>query len=106
MGRIIDITFNDKTYALEYDRYSVLKFMEKQNKSGEDGVLSAINLVSCGLIKHHANELPSDDEVLGWLLAMGDDLEPFTKELSKSVEEVITSLKETQQGNLKWGVRK
>lgn len=106
MGRVIDITFNDKSYALEFDRYAVLKFMELQNSGDSDGVTSAINLVHCGLIKHHSNEMPENDEILGWLLVLGDELEPFTKELSKCVEEVTTALQNTKSGNLKWGVRK
>lgn len=107
MGRIIDIEFNGKPYVIEYDRYSVLRFMEKQQgKGAQDNLSNAINLVACGLLKHHANGMPSDDEILGMLLALGDDLKPFTEELSKCLEEVITSLKGSQEGNLKWGVRK
>lgn len=107
MGRIIDIEFNDKTYSLEYDRYAVLKFMELQSNQKGDGVTSAINLVHCGLIKHHSQEMPENDEILGWLLVMGEDLEAFTQELSKCIEEVTTALQETKKsGNLKWGVRK
>lgn len=108
MGRIIDITFNEKTYSLEFDRYSVLKFMEAQNGEPKAEISNAIALVRCGLIKHHSRDLPSEDEIFGWLIAMGEeDLKAFISELNKCIEEVTTALKETKKtGNLKWGVRK
>lgn len=108
MGRIIDITFNEKPYIIEYDRYSVVKFMETQKGDiSKANIDTAIDLVYCGLLKHHSSDMPSREVILDLLLAMGDKLELFTNELSKCIEEVTTSLKATQEaGNLKWGVRK
>lgn len=105
MARIIDLQFKDKTYSIEYNRESIVKLMAKRSQS-DDTFDLAINLVECGLMKNHKNDMPDREEIIGWLLAMGDDLKPFVEALQKNVEEVINLIKDDQKSkNLKWVVR-
>lgn len=106
MGRIIDLQFNDKTYSIEFNRESIIKLMA--NRSDEDDTFEmAIKLIQCGLMKNHKNEMPDREEIVGWLLSLGDDLANFVSALQESVQAVIEVIKNDQQTkNLKWGVRK
>lgn len=105
MARVIEIEFNDKTYLIEYNRRAVVKFMTSQSKNNDDFEV-AINLIKCGLLKHHEKELPTDDVIFGWVLAMGDDAKNFIKALKECIEEVITTIKaDKETSGFKWGVR-
>ena len=109
MGRIIDLQFNDKTYSIEYNRESVLKFYASQQaeKKEKDTMEVAIALIQCGLMKHHGDELPDRETIISWVLAMGDDLTAFVEELQKCIQEVLEVIQSEQKSkNLKWGVRK
>lgn len=106
MGRIIDLQFNDKTYSIEYNRESIVKLMANRNDD-EDTFEMAITLIQCGLMKNHKNDMPEREEIVGWLLALGDDLQDFVKALQESVQAVIEVIQADQKSkNLKWGVRK
>lgn len=106
MGRIIDLTFNDKTYSIEYNRESVLKVMSNR-KDDDDLIDMSISLIQCGLLKNHKDEMPSRDEVIAWLLSLGEDLPKFVEALQESVQEVLNVIQDEQKSkNLKWGVRK
>lgn len=100
MGRkVINLSFYDKEYTIEYNRASVLKVISNESKEPLDQV---VNLIKCGLIKHHEKEMPSDDEIKGWLLALGDDMQEFANALQEMVQEVLNTFKEDRK-NLKWG---
>ena len=99
MGRKIELDFYDKKYTIEYNRYSV-KCVLTNNKSDEP-LNQAINLIKCGLIMHHENELPTDDVIFGWVVAMGKNLEPFAEELRNMVQDVLKTFEEDRK-NLKW----
>lgn len=106
MARIIDLEFNDKTYSIEYNRESVIKVMANR-KENDDVIDIAINLIECGLLKHHKEEMPNRDDVVAWLLALGEDLPKFVEALQDSVQEVLEVIQSEQKSkNLKWGVRK
>ena len=96
----IELSFYDKKFTIEYNRASVKDFLKIKNK--EDQIDQAIALIKCGLQMHHAHEMPSDDEIIGWVFAMGGDLEKFASTLQEMVQGVITTL-EGDRKNLKWG---
>ena len=104
MGRKIKISFNDKDYIIEYNRESVMKLMEKLNEKESD-MEHAIEIVYCGLLKHHKDDMPERDVIFGWVLSMGDKAEGFVQALQGCVQEVLDAVKkETESGNLKWEV--
>ena len=106
MARIIDLQFNDKTYSIEYNRASVLKLFTLKSND-KDEIEGAIDLIYCGLLKHHENDMPDRDEIVGWVLAMGEDIKPFLEELQKSIQKTLELVQSEQKSkNLKWGVRK
>lgn len=108
MARIIDLQFNDKTYSIEYNREAVLKLYTLKTDSVEDTMESAINLIYCGLLKHHKNEMPDREVIIEWLLSMGEDIQNFVEELQNCIQEVLNVIENDQKKskNLKWGVRK
>jgi len=106
MARIIDLEFKDKAYMIEYNRESVIKVMSNR-KDDDDTFDIAITLIECGLLKHHKNDMPDREDIVSWLLNMGDDLQKFVEALEDSVKEVLEVIQSDQKSkNLKWGVRK
>ena len=106
MARIIDLEFNDKKYSIEYNREAVLKLFSLK-KDDDDPMESAINLIYCGLMKHHKDEMPDREVIIEWLLAVGEDIKPFVEELQKCIQEVLEVVQADQKSkNFKWGVRK
>lgn len=95
----IELSFNDKAYVIEYNRASIREFLK--NKEGKDELEQVVELVKAGLLLHHQNEMPSDDEVFGWLMAMGEDLKDFADALHEMVQDVLNTIKEDRK-NLKW----
>ena len=77
MARKIELDFYDKTYVIEYNRASVKEIFLKDSK---DEIEQVISLIKGGLLLHHKNDMPSDEEILGWIIALGSDLEDFAKE--------------------------
>ena len=84
MARIIDLQFNDKKYSIEYNREAVLKLYTLKDEQ-EDTMESAINLIYCGLLKHHKEEMPDREVIIGWLLSMGQDTKAFVEELQNCI---------------------
>jgi hypothetical protein len=106
MARIIDLQFNDKTYSIEYNREAVLKIFSLKNDENDE-MENAINLIYCGLLKHHRNEMPDREVIIEWLLALGEDTHAFISELQQCIQEVLEVVQKDQKSkNLKWGVRK
>ena len=105
MARIIDLEFNDKKYSIEYNRESIVKLMSVSKN--DDLMENAVSLIECGLYKHHKEDMPDRDSIIGWLLVLGDDLKDFVEALQESVEEVLKVIQNDQNSkNVKWGVRK
>lgn len=98
MGRKINLDFYDKKYTIEYNRYSVKNVLENGSDKPID---QAINLIKSGLIMHHKDDMPTDDMVFGWVLAMGKDMEEFAKALQEMVQDVLKTFEEDRK-NLKW----
>lgn len=94
----IELSFYDKNYTIEYNRASIKEFLTFK---GKDDIEQAVALIKCGLIKNHKNDMPKDDEIIGWVLAMGEDIKPFAEALQEMVQDVLNSLK-TDRKNLKW----
>ena len=98
MGRKIELEFYNKKYIIEYNRASVLGVVSYQ---GKNDIEQVVNLIKCGLTKNHKNELPSDDEIKGWLIAMGEDINEFANALREMVQDVLNTFQEDRK-NLKW----
>ena len=94
----IELKFYDKTFTIEYNRSSVKDVLKHQE---EDEMDKIVHLIKSGLIMHHENELPSDDEVFGWVMAMGDDIGEFANALQEMVQDVLDTFKNDRK-NLKW----
>ena len=99
MARKIELSFYDKKYVIEFNRNSV-KYVLQHTKG--DGIEQAIVLIKGGLLMHHENDMPTDDDVLGWVLALGDDIGEFAKTLQEMVADVMKTF-ENDRKNLKWG---
>ena len=95
----IELSFYDKNYVIEFNRASVKGFLKVRN--GGDELDKVVALIKSGLLMHHANDMPEDDEVYGWVLAMGEDIKPFAEKLQGMVQEVLNALTADRK-NLKW----
>ena len=98
MARTIKVSFYDKDYTIEFDRSSVRYVLEHTK---EDGMQQAIVLIKGGLLKHHKNELPSDDDIFGWIMAMGKEMTEFASALQEMVQEVLKAFEDDRK-NFKW----
>ena len=98
MARKIELEFYDKKYIIEYNRSAVLDVVSFK---GESDIETIVNLIRCGLKKNHEKDMPTDDEIKGWLMALGEDLTAFAEELREMVQEVISTF-ESDRKNLKW----
>lgn len=95
----INLSFNDKEYVIEYNRASIREFLKvKENLDELDQVIA---LIKCGLIMHHKKDMPDEDEIFGWVMAMGDDIKDFAEALREMVQEALDVIK-TDRKNLKW----
>lgn len=95
----IELSFYDKKYIIEYNRASVKAVVKNEN---QDTIDQVVNLIKCGLIMHHEKEMPTDDEIFGWVLALGDDIKAFAEALQELVQDVLETFKNDRK-NLKWG---
>lgn len=99
MGRKIELEFYDKKYVIEYNRSSVREVL---NNKSDDDLENAIILIKSGLVMHHKDELPSDEDIFAWVMALGDDISEFANALREMVQGVLDTFKEDRK-NLKWG---
>ena len=95
----IELSFYDRKYIIEYNRSSVKLFIKAKS---DDTIDQVVQLIKCGLLMHHENELPSDDEIFGWVMALGDDMKEFADALQEMVQDVLDTFKNDRK-NLKWG---
>ena len=98
MARKIELEFYDNTYIIEYTRASVKEIFLKE---GKDEIEQVVALIKGGLQLHHKDNMPTDDEIFGWVMALGEDLKPFAEALQAMVQEVLETFK-TDRKNLKW----
>ena len=98
MARQIKLSFKDKDYIIEYNRMSVKQVLKIKT---EDDIDQVIALIKAGLTMHHKDELPSDDEIFGWVLALDEDTTEFAKALQEMVQDVLDTFKDDRK-NLKW----
>ena len=94
----IELSFYDKDYVIEFNRASVKGFLKVRNSGDE--LDQVVALIKSGLLMHHEDDMPTDDLILGWVLAMGDDIKVFAEKLQSMVQEVLNSLKADRK-NLK-----
>ena len=107
MGRI-KLKFYDKTYTIEYaNRIEVKEYFAQLSKiKGKEDIETSMRalvlLLKAGLVEHHKEEMPSDEELERWATSI-PNAEQFYEKLMSMVQEVITSMdKDTK--NLKWEV--
>ena len=98
MARRIELSFYDKKYIIEYNRASVREVLK--NDKGDE-IDQIVALLKAGLTMHHKEELPSDDEIFGWVLALGEDTKQFAEALQEMVQDVLDTFKDDRK-NLKW----
>ena len=98
MARKIELEFYDKTYTIEYNRASVKEII-LNNK--QDTIEQVVVLIKSGLVIHHKDNMPTDEEIFGWVVALGEDVKEFATALQEMVQEVLDTF-ESDRKNLKW----
>lgn len=98
----IELSFYDKDYVIEFNRASIKEFFKLKSKKSDDELDEVVALIKCGLVMHHKDDMPSDEDVFGWVLAMGESIKDFASALHEMVQDTLTTL-ETDRKNLKWG---
>lgn len=96
----IELSFYDNKYTIEYNRASIREFLSLKNVDNE--IDQVVALIKCGLQMHHEDDMPSDEMIVSWVLALGDDVKPFAEALTSLVQDVLEALKADRK-NLKWG---
>ena len=100
MGRIIELTYNGKTYKLEFNRRALANM-------GSDEVIkkqdydSMVKYVWYAFNKNHPEV---SLEQVGEIVEEIGDLESFVDALKQITESAINSLK-TSKGNAIWGMK-
>lgn len=106
----IKLKFHDKTYIIEYaNRIEVKQYFAELTQLKDDdekdiasGVKKLVLLIKAGLVEHHKNEMPSDDEIERWATSM-PNAKAFYEKLMSMVQEVV-SLIDDDTKNLSWEV--
>ena len=98
MASKIELSFYDKKYTIEYNRASVKDFLKHKD---DDEIDQIVALIKSGLTMHHSNDMPTDDEIFGWAMALGDDASEFAEALQSMVQEVLSTFDKDRK-NLKW----
>lgn len=99
MGRKqIKLSFKDKDYIIEFNRMSVKEVLK--NDSGDE-IDQIIALIKAGLKMHNEDDMPTDDEIFGWVMALDEDVKPFANALQEMVQDVLDTFKDDRK-NLKW----
>jgi len=95
----IELSFYDKTYTIEYNRASIKEVLK--HESDQDEADKIVALIRSGLLINHKDNMPSDDEIFGWIVAMGDEAKEFAEALQEMVQDVLNTF-ESDRKNLKW----
>jgi len=106
MGRI-KLKFYDKTYIIEFaNRIEVKEYFAELSKIKEEddeyNIKKIVLLLKAGLVEHHSNEMPSDNDLERWITSM-PNAEDFYKKLASMVQDVV-GLIEKDTKNLSWEV--
>lgn len=107
MGRIIELSVNNETYKLEFNRDSLLEAYEiskgfdkvKDNSALENYTLIK-KLVKCAFRKNHPTI--TDDEI-GDIVYSIEDLESFIKAIQEIISNSVDVL--SKKGNAHWVVK-
>ena len=121
MARTIKLKFYDKTYTIEYANRSEvkeyftelkkyldsLKKIEKkeeveQSEALETGMGTLRVLIKAGLVEHHKDEMPSDQDVDRWISSM-PNTDKFFSTLMSMIQDVTNEMGEDRK-NTSWEV--
>lgn len=98
----IELSFYDRDYTIEYNRAIVKEFLKNKSKIEEKtDIEQVIILIQYGLKMHHKDEMPDEDVILDWALALGNSLKDFVEALRDLIQGAIASIEEDRK-NLKW----
>ena len=98
----IELSFYDKNYTIEYNRAIVKEFLRNKDKLDQKSEIDqVVALIKFGLEMHHKDDMPEDDVILDWALALGEDLKGFIEALRDLIQGAIASIEEDRK-NLKW----
>lgn len=104
----IKLSFYDKDYIIEFanrievkEYFAQLSTLEKSNDVN-DGIKALVILLKAGLVEHHKNEMPSDEQLERWATSM-PNAKKFYEKLMSMVQEVVSVIEQDTK-NLKWEV--
>lgn len=98
----INLSFYDKEYTIEYNRAVIKDFLKNQEViENKPQIEQVVILIKYGLTMHHEKEMPSNDNILDWVLALGDSQTAFVEALRSLIQGAIASIEEDRK-NLKW----
>ena len=113
----IKLKFYDKEYIIEYKNrdevknyfvdvaslYEKIEKLDENSKEYIDTSLKALALlIKAGLVEHHKDDMPSDEELHNWAMSVPNAKEFYTK-LMSMVQEVLSSVEQDAK-NLTWEV--
>lgn len=108
MGRIIELSVNEKKYTLEFNResllfaYDTIKDFKAENKENAiDQYKKVKQLVKCAFLKHHPDI--TDEEVSDIIFSI-EDLDNFVNAIQQIIESSVDVLK-NNKGNAHWEVK-
>lgn len=107
MGRKIELTINEKTYTLEFNRRTLLKCVDLQKEQASAKTMSEqyslfSQIVKLALEKNHPEI--SEDELETIIDSIGlDNLKEFGKALNQIIESSVNTL--GNKGNAQWVVK-
>lgn len=108
MAKRIKLKFYDKEYIIEYANRSEVKeyFAElgkvKDDNSIENGIKALTILLKAGLVEHHKEEMPTDEELGRWATSI-PNTKKFFETLMSMVQEVVNAI-DNDTKNLNWEV--
>lgn len=101
MGKVIELTYNGKTYNLEFNR-RILATMYKDKELQEETYDSMIKYVWYAFQKNHSDI--TYQQVVELTDEIGD-LAGFVNALKEITESAINTLNNGSEGNAKWGMK-
>ena len=107
MGRI-KLKFYDKEYIIEYaNRIEVKQYFAELDKvKDKDDIKSNVQalvlLIKAGLVEHHLNDMPTDEQLEVWATSL-PNAEKFYEKLMSMVQDVV-ALIENDTKNISWEV--
>lgn len=107
MGRIIELTLDEKVYKIEFVRLTLLQVADLQEevknaKTVVEQYKNTLKLIKIALSYHHPDI--SDEEVERIANSVGDTKE-FSDALIQVVNESVNAIKSENKGNAHWVVK-